>query len=139
MADDGGCLEGLIQSLDGGAAADIQTVDELPQTLGPLLREMNKVRDQSGAEFLDDEVGCSVRHGLEEPGDDLLEEFPRVILGQIGALPVELDDDGQGGEEFDLVVGAGDQALGELPSLVRLLESLEDLLDGLDGVRSVCW
>jgi len=100
---------------------------------------MNKVRDQSGAEFLDDEVGGSVRHGLEEPGDDILEEFLRVILGQVGTLPVELDDDSQGCEEFDLVVGVGDQALGELPSLIRLLESLEDLLDGLDGVRGVCW
>ena len=79
-------VQGLVKALEGSTSAKIQAVEELADTLGPVLRKVDKVRDQDAANLLEDEIGCAIAEGLEEPSYGDLEKSLGIFLGEFCAF-----------------------------------------------------
>lgn len=96
--------------------AKIEAVQQVVDTIRPQVGEVDEERDEGGGEFADNQRHALVGQRAHEPANDTLQQLSRIILGQGRAFGVELDDDGQGAKELDLIVVSFQHAMGKLPS-----------------------
>lgn len=96
--------------------ANVEAVYQMMDTIRPQMGEVNEEGNQGGSEFANNQSHAFIRERRHEPANDTLQELLRIILGQGRAFGVELDDDGQGAEELDLIVVSFQHTMSKLPA-----------------------
>jgi hypothetical protein len=148
-------LKRIIDAIDRCHPAKVKTIDKVPDATRPEVREMDEESDQGRAQLLDHDYSRLILEQLEKPADEICNELVCIMLSQPGTassqflicvkdrfyaclpVPIQLDNEGQGSVELDVVIRICNQILGKLPSVWRSLEPLQDFLDFGDGPWAV--